>query len=204
MSTRVLLIRHGETEWARERRFAGSCDIALSGVGRRQCEALADALATVPVTAIYASPLERARTTAEAIAKPHRLPVTVETDLREMAFGPWEGLTRDEVAARDPERYRVWATSPHELVLAGAERLTDVAARVAAVVDELRAIHAGETIIVVAHAVVVRLVVLGALGLGADRLWAVDASPAGITEIEYQPAWVTVHRMNTLAHLTPS
>jgi broad specificity phosphatase PhoE len=201
MSTRVLVIRHGETEWSRARRFAGSRDIALSEAGRRQCEALADALAGVPVAAVYASPLERARITAETIAKPHRLPVTVEADLREMAFGPWEGLTREEVARREPDRYGVWASSPHELVLAGAERLTDVAARVAPVVDELRNRHAGETIVLVAHAVVVRLIVLGALGLGADRLWAVDASPAGITEIEYQPAWVTVHRMNTLAHL---
>jgi broad specificity phosphatase PhoE len=125
----------------------------------------------------------------------------VERDLREMAFGPWEGLTREEVAARDPERYAVWQTAPHELVLDGAERLTDVAPRVAAVVDEVRDAHADETVVVVAHAVVVRLVVLGALGLGPERLWAVDASPAGITEIEYQPAWVTVHRMNTLAHL---
>jgi len=201
MSTRVFVIRHGETEWSRARRFAGSRDIPLAEAGRRQCEAVADALASTHVAAIYASPLERARTAAETIAKPHRLPVTVEPDLREMAFGSWEGLTREEVAARDPERYAIWQSAPHELVLPGAERVGDVAARVAAVVEELRAIHADETIVVVAHAVVVRLVVLGALGLGPERLWSVDASPAGITEIEYQPAWVTVHRMNTLAHL---
>jgi broad specificity phosphatase PhoE len=201
MSTRAFVIRHGETEWSRGRRFAGSRDIPLSDAGRRQSEAVAEALAGTHIAAVYASPLERARTAAETIAKPHRLPVTVEPDLREMAFGPWEGLTRDEVAARDPDRYAVWQSAPHQMVLPGADRLRDVAVRVAAVVHELRAVHADETIVIVAHAVVVRLIVLGALGLGPDRLWSVDASPAGITEIEYQPTWVTVHRMNTLAHL---
>jgi broad specificity phosphatase PhoE len=201
MSTRVFVVRHGETEWSRERRFAGSRDIALSDAGRRQCEAVAGTLATVHVAGIYASPLERARTAAEAIAKPHRLAVSVEPGLREMAFGAWEGLTREEAARRDSHLYAVWTSAPHQLVLPGAERLTDVAARVAALLDELRDGHADETIVVVAHAIVVRLIVLAALGLGADRLWSVDASPAGITEIEYQPAWVTVHRMNTLAHL---
>jgi broad specificity phosphatase PhoE len=61
--------------------------------------------------------------------------------------------------------------------------------------------HAGETVVLVSHAVIVRLIVLAALGLGPERLWSVDASPAGITEIEYLGEWATVHRMNTLAHL---
>jgi len=61
--------------------------------------------------------------------------------------------------------------------------------------------HRGQTVILVSHAIVTRLIVLGALGLGPERLWSVDASPAGISEIEYTDDWATVHRMNTLAHL---
>jgi broad specificity phosphatase PhoE len=61
--------------------------------------------------------------------------------------------------------------------------------------------HEGEVVVLVTHAMVVRLIVLAALGLGPERLWSVDASPAGITEIEYLGEWATVHRMNTLAHL---
>jgi broad specificity phosphatase PhoE len=60
---------------------------------------------------------------------------------------------------------------------------------------------AGQTVILVSHAIVTRLLVLEALGLGLERLWTVDASPAGITEIEFEPGWATVHRMNTLTHL---
>ena len=200
---RLFAVRHGETAWSRERRFAGALDVPLAQEGLRQCEAVAAALGGKPVAAVYASPLERARASAEVIAKPHRLEVGIEPDFREMAFGEWEGLTRDDVAARFPEAYERWRTAPHRLVLPGGERLTDVALRVKNAVDKLLGTHAGETVVLVSHAVVLRLIVLRALGLGPERLWTVDASPAGITEIEYEPGWATIHRMNTLSHLEP-
>ena len=84
---------------------------------------------------------------------------------------------------------------------ARGEALTAVDARVRAALAALIERHRGETVILVSHAIVTRLIVLAALGLGPDRLWSVDASPAGITEIEYLDAWATVHCMNTLAHL---
>lgn len=200
---RLFAVRHGETAWSRERRFAGARDVPLAQEGLRQCEAVAAALGGKPVAAVYASPLERARASAEVIAKPHRLEVGIEPDFREMAFGEWEGLTRDDVAARFPEAYELWRAAPHRLVLPGGERLTDVALRVKNAVDKLLGTHAGETVVLVSHAVVLRLIVLRALGLGPERLWTVDASPAGITEIEYEPGWATIHRMNTLSHLEP-
>jgi broad specificity phosphatase PhoE len=79
--------------------------------------------------------------------------------------------------------------------------LDEVAERVGAGLRELTAAHEGGTVVLVSHAIVTRLIVLAALGLGPERLRSVDASPAGITEIEYLDGWVTVHRMNTLAHL---
>ena len=198
---RLFVVRHGETAWSRERRFAGSRDVPLTEAGLRQCEAVAQALAAEPVGAVYASPLERARTSAEVIAKPHRLEVRVEAAFREMTFGPWEGLTREEVAARFPDDYERWRTAPDTLALPGAEPLDAVAARVRRGLAALAAAHAGQTLVLVSHAIVARVIVLDALGLGLDRLWAVDASPAGITEVEFEPGWATVHRMNTLAHL---
>ena len=198
---RLFVIRHGETAWSRERRFAGARDVPLAPEGLRQCEAVATALAPQVVTAVYASPLERARASAEVIAKPHRLSVEVEPAFAEMAFGEWEGLTRDEVAARFPAAYEQWRHAPHLLRIAGGETVADVAGRAHAGLEELRATHAGETVVLVSHAIVTRLLVLDALGLGPERLWTVDAAPAGITEIEYEPGWATVHRMNTLAHL---
>ena len=198
---RLFAVRHGATEYSRQRRFAGSRDVPLTTDGRLQAEAVAQALAGAGAAAIYTSPLERARICADLIAKPHRLEPRVEPDLREMAFGAWEGLGRDELSRQFPREAEAWRLTPHLVTPAGGEPLGAVATRVRITLDRLVAAHPGETAIAVTHAVVVRLIVLAALGLGPDRLWSVDASPAGITELEYVGDWVTVHRMNTLAHL---
>lgn len=202
MSLRLFTVRHGETDWVRDRRFAGARDIPLGDHGRRQCEAVAQALASAHPAAVRSSPLERARASAEVIAKPHRLDVEIDAAFREMSFGDWEGLTRDEAAARFPHDFERWRTTPERFTRPGAEPLPAVAERVARGLEELRAEHDGATVILVTHAIVTRLIVLQALGLGPERLWTIDAAPAGISELEYRTDWITVHRMNTLAHLS--
>jgi phosphoserine phosphatase len=198
---RLFAIRHGETEFARDRRFAGAREVPLTERGRRQCEAVARALRGVAVSAVYASPLGRAQTSAEAIAAAQGLAVLTAPAFREMAFGDWEGLTRADVAVRFPEQFEAWRLAPDGVRPPGGEALQTVADRVAGGLAALCEAHEGQSVVLVSHAIVTRLIVLAALGLGPDRLWSVDASPAGITEIEYQDSWVTVHRMNTLIHL---
>ena len=201
MELRLLAIRHGATDWSRERRFAGSRDISLSPEGRRQCAALAQALAPTPIAVLYASPLARARESARPIATAQGIDVTIDSDFREMCFGDWEGLTRDEVARRFPEDFEVWRTAPERFARPGGETLSAVAERVMRGLGELRAVHGGETVVLVSHAIVTKLIVLAALGLGPERLWSVETSPAGISEIEYRDDWTMVHRVNTVAHL---
>jgi broad specificity phosphatase PhoE len=203
-TTRLLLIRHGETEWSRVRRFTGARDLPLSPVGRAQSEAVGRALADRPLAAVWTSPLERARATAETVAKPHRVEPHVAPAFREMAFGQWEGATRDELAERFPEPLRAWVSTPHLVTPPGGETLGEVLARVTAGLEELRRAHAGSAVALVTHAIVIRLLVLSGLGLGPERLWTVDASTAGISEIEYTDSWTVVHRMNTRSHLEES
>jgi len=201
MSFRLIVVRHGETDWTRDGRYAGSRDIPLNAGGLRQSEATAAVLASRSLSAVCASPLERARMSAEIIAKPHRLEVATHAAFSEMGFGAWEGLTRDEVSRAFPELHRRWRETPHLVELAGGETLAQVQARVQEGLRELRAQRDGQSVVLVTHGVVVRLLVLEALGLGPDRLWSLEASPAGITEIEYEADWATIHRMNTLVHL---
>jgi broad specificity phosphatase PhoE len=201
MELRLFAVRHGATAWSRERRFAGSQDIPLSPEGRRQCEALADAFAPLPLAAVYASPLARARESAAAIAAARGIDLMVAPDFREMCFGDWEGLARDEVERRFPDDFAVWRSTPERFARPGSEPLDAVAGRVMRGLEDLRSAHHGGAVIVVTHAVVTRLLVLAALGLGPERLWSVDASPAGISEIEYRDDWAVVHRVNTLSHL---
>jgi len=201
MSLRLFVVRHAESEYTAERRFTGWRDVPLSAGGRRQCAALAAALGGCGAGAVYASPLERARATAEVVAAACGTTVRTDPAFREMGFGDWEGATAAEIAARHPEDFALWRSAPERFHRPGGERLADVAARVLRGRDALRAAHPEGVVVLVTHAVVARLLVLEALGLGPERLWSVDASPAGISELEYRDDWVTVHRMNTLAHL---
>src|SRR3990170_2183319 len=103
MSLRLLLLRHAETDWNRERRYQGWTDTPLSAAGLGQAEAAARLLAGSRLGAVWASPLRRARDTAAVIAAPHGLEVQTDPAFREMRFGPWEGLTASEARARFPD-----------------------------------------------------------------------------------------------------
>ncbi|HJV57695.1 MAG TPA: histidine phosphatase family protein [Methylomirabilota bacterium] len=198
---RILLLRHAETDWNRERRFQGWRDVPLSATGREQAESAARLLAATRIDAVWSSPLARARDTAAIIAAPHRLAVQESEAFREMGFGDWEGLTRDEVRERFPEAHRTWAETPHEAAWAGAETLAAVRARALAGLEALRAAHTGQTICLVSHGITGRLLILEALGLGPDRLWSFQLSSTGISELEFRDDWTTLHRMNSLIHL---
>jgi phosphoserine phosphatase len=199
---RILLLRHAETAWNRERRFQGWRDVPLSTTGRDQAESVARLLAASPVGAVWSSPLARARDTALAIAARHGLPVRESEAFKEMGFGDWEGLTREEVRERFPAAHRAWAEAPHEARWPGAEPLTVVRARALAGLEQLRAAHEGQTVCLVSHGITGRVLILEALGLGLDRLWSLQLSSTGLSELELRPDWVTLHRMNSLVHLT--
>ena len=201
MSLRLLLLRHAETDWNRERRYQGWQDIPLCEPGRIQAEAAARLLSASRLAAVWSSPQQRARDTAAAIASPHGLEVHTDEAFKEMGFGPWEGLTVDEVRARFPDASRAWAETPHLASWSGAESLAQVRARVLAGLDELRATFPGQTVCLVAHGISSRVLVLEALGLGLDRLWSLQLSSTGISELEFRDDWTAVHRMNTLVHL---
>ena len=104
----LLLIRHGETAWNRVRRMQGHIDIPLNEVGQRQAQALGDALSVVPVQAVYASDLQRARDTAQAVANSHALTVSLHTSLRERCYGAFEGLLYADISERYPEAFAQW------------------------------------------------------------------------------------------------
>jgi phosphoserine phosphatase len=201
MSLRLFLLRHAETDWNRERRYQGWQDIPLCEAGRVQAEAAARRLSGSRLAAVWSSPQQRARDTAAAIASPHGLEVHTHEAFKEMGFGPWEGLTVDEARARFPDAYQAWDETPHVATWPGAESLVQVQARVLAGLDELRAAHAGQTVCLVAHGISSRVLVLEALGLGLDRLWSLQLSSTGISELEFRDDWTAVHRMNTLVHL---
>jgi alpha-ribazole phosphatase len=201
MSLRLLLLRHGETAWNRERRYQGWKDTPLSAAGLQQAEAVARELKEHPFAAVYSSPLQRARETAAPIASAHGLEVLTDPAFKELAFGEWEGLTLDEARTRDAKLYEGWAKTPHLVSPPGAETLAQARERVLAGLERLRAGHRDEVVCLVAHGIPVRILILEALGLGLDRIWTLHSAPTGISELEFRDDWTAVHRMNTLVHL---
>src|SRR4051794_23762939 len=138
--TTILLARHGETDWNVEGRLQGWDDRPLNTTGRTQARELAERLADVPFDAVYASDLSRARETAEIVAEPHGVPVVVDSDLREMNYGSWSGLTRSEIEERFPGQTR------HD-----GETREEHLGRVLAAAERIAAGHPGERVLIVSH-----------------------------------------------------
>ena len=201
MSLRLLLLRHGETAWNRERRHQGQTDTPLSAEGLVQAEAAARELKEHTFAAVYASPLRRARDTAAVIAAVQGLEVETDPAFQELGFGRWEGLTLDEARTRDAALYEGWINTPHLVSPPEGESLVQARERVLAGLERLRAGHQDETVCLVTHAVPVRILILEALGLGLDRIWSLHSAPTGISELEFRDDWTALHRMNTLVHL---
>ena len=201
MSLRLLLLRHGETAWNRERRYQGWTDTPLSAEGLLQAEAAARELKEHAFAAVYASPLQRARDTAAAIAAPHGLEVETDPAFKELAFGQWEGLTLDEARAGFPSVYDGWARTPHLISPPGGESLAQARERVLAGLERLRAGHPDEIVCLVAHGIPVRILILEVLGLPLERIWSLHSAPTGISELEFRDDWTALHRINTLVHL---
>ncbi|MGH3064744.1 MAG: histidine phosphatase family protein [Gaiellaceae bacterium] len=141
--TRLLLVRHGETDWNAERRVQGQTDRPLNETGRAQALELAAGLAAEPLDAVYSSDLARAFETARAIADRHGLLVAPLRALRERDFGTWEGLTDDEVLARYPEAH----TAPW----GDAETREELLVRTVAALRQIATNHPGGRVVVVTH-----------------------------------------------------
>jgi alpha-ribazole phosphatase len=172
MTTTILLVRHGQTEWNREERFRGQIDVPLNDTGERQAAALAERLAVFPIAAIYTGPLQRAAHTAEICATRLGLTVQALPGLLDINFGEWQGLSPAEVAAREPELYDRWLNAPASVRFPGGERLEDMQQRAVSALETVIARHPGETVVLVAHMAVNKALLCAVLGLDLDHYWA--------------------------------
>jgi broad specificity phosphatase PhoE len=152
-STRLLLARHGVTDWNRVGRWQGHADEPLNDEGRRQAAELAEQLADDGISAIYTSDLRRASETARIVARRLDLPVLEDAGLREIDVGSWSGLTRDEVRERFPDGFERWLGGEIGHDGETREQLTE---RVVSAVERIAARHDRETVLVVTHGGAIR------------------------------------------------
>ena len=171
--TELVLVRHGETVWHAENRYAGRTDVALSPRGRTQAEELGRWAGRTPPDLLLTSPLSRARCTAAPAAAATGLAPVVDERLVEVDWGKAEGLTRDEMAVRFPDAFAAFLAAPASSPLPGGEAGADAVARARPVIDEVCRAWPHGRVLVVAHQTLLRLLLCDLLGLPLDHYRAV-------------------------------
>lgn len=199
---RLIIVRHGETDWNSQQIFRGRVDVPLNEVGRQQAAATAELLKTVPVTAVISSPLARAMETAAAIAVHHRLDVEIDQGINDFNYGAWEGLSDDKVGELYPEKYQKWHSAPHKVVIPGGESLEDLRCRARLAVNRQMERFPKGNIVLVAHRVVNKILVLSLLGLDSSMFWNIRQDTCAINVFDHDPGhgFVCV-RVNDTCHL---
>ena len=199
--TRLILIRHGETEWNETKRFQGISDIPLSSKGMGQAECLARSLEREPLEAIYTSPLVRARQTAACIARHHSCPFAVVEDLRELNQGRLEGLTGEDLRRDFPDFISKWLEEPGETVLPGGESLGELQRRVWAAIEDVIGRHPEKTVAVVAHSFVILTILCRALDLPLHAFRRFRQDPTAKNILEFSERGITLQCLNDTCHL---
>jgi len=182
-------------------RFRGRADLVLDETGRRQAEAAALRLKGEQVAAIYSSPLKRALQTAEPIAKQLKLAVQPLEGLIDIDFGSWQGLSSEEATGQDSQLFQMWLERPHLVHFPKGESLEIVRQRVLGAVDELAARHKDQTVILVSHTVVCRVLMCAMLGLDDSHFWQVRQDVNAINIFELRDGAPLVMLVNDTCHL---
>ena len=197
---RLVLVRHGVTDWNREGRFQGHLDPPLSGGGLHEAALIAARIAgdhDLRPTRIISSSLLRASQTADAIGAATRSSVELDRRLIEIGQGEWEGRTHDEIAATDAERYETWRTS--DGLPPGGETIEGTMVRLGEV---LAALGTGDgTIVLVSHGGIIRVLARMLLELSARRSWALDVDNASLSVLDRDDRFWRLVRWNDTGHL---
>jgi len=197
----VLLARHGETLWNEMRLIQGRTDVALSDTGREQARALSAALASIPLSSIYCSPLVRARETANILATPHKIMPRVDEGFVEINFGEWEGKTHSALRKQFQEQYERWLIDPGQVDVPRAERLNDVQARVIQSFERIVMENEGKIATVVGHGGVNRALILSLMRANSGAFWRLRQDLACLNLIELSDGIPRICLLNSTSHL---
>lgn len=186
--TTLDLMRHGEPVGGRK--YRGQIDDPLSEKGWKQMRAAVGE--SVPWTRIVASPLLRCRAFAEALSATHGVPLTFDARLKEVGFGIWEGKSAAEIEQAAPGTVARFKADPVNARPAGAEPLVDFRARVAAGLEELLMLHAGQHVLLVGHAGVIRMALAWALHIPLEHAYRIEVESASLTRLRFEDGRVSL------------
>lgn len=198
---RLILVRHGETMYNAHNRYTGQSDVPLNTLGERQAAALGECLATEHLDVIVTSDLERTRITAGAIARYHGLTIQEDIDLRELAFGEWEGYTYNEVLARNANQVAQWRTDPVTYAPPGGETVAQLRDRCARALKRWQKQYPEASVLWVTHGGLIGVLLCHVLGIDLKRRWQFRHDNASISELHIGGERVTIMRLNETAHV---
>lgn len=198
---RLILVRHGQTEWNAGGRYQGQSDVALSALGRKQASILAENFPSKRLDAVYASDLERARETAECVAQKFGVSVQLEKAFRELSFGDWEGLTYREISSRWPKEAEKLFTAPDELKIPHGESFQMLQKRALERINELHEAHNGQTVAVFAHGAINKTILAGLMHIPLHYLWSLRQDNTAVNILRLDGEYVMVELLNSTAHL---
>lgn len=199
---KIYLIRHGETNTNREKRYVGWTDVDLSAGGYQQAEKLSRRFAAENIASLYSSDLKRAENTAAFIGKAQGLKPITALQLREINFGEWEGLTHDEIEESYGEKVKKWIDDPFEHLPPRGESLADVSRRAESFLEEITANYgSGEAVVVVSHGGVIRVLLHSFLNLSMQQFWDITIDNASVSLVWRERSNYHVVYVNDTAHL---
>lgn len=208
---RLILIRHGRTAWnldaGQGKRFRGTIDLPLISEGLTQASITAQRLASLPLAAVYSSPLQQAFYTADMIAEPHGLTAKKLDGLVSMDYGQWAGQFDFDVAERWPDLYEQWRHDPFSLQIPDGESTADLRDRALAAVRTTLASHTdGDTIALISHQVVTKSLVCALAGLPNAAYWRVRQDLCNLTRFDYDLTTdeFALVGLNDTCHLNPA
>ena len=199
--TRLIITRHGETDWNVGEVFRGRIDVALNDSGLAQAEALGLHLADLDVEAVYSSPLKRAFDTARAVAVYHDLEVSIAPDLVDFNYGSWQGMSHNDVREKYADLYHKWLTAPHTVTMPDGESLDETTERARKAVDDIVAGHEG-TVVLVSHRVINKVLICSLLDLDNSHFWKIEQDTCAINMVKVKDGDFIVSLVNDTCHLT--
>ena len=201
MTTRLCIVRHGETAWNAEHRVQGQLDVPLNAIGQAQAIAASKVLSQEKFDAIYSSDLSRARQTAQQTARMFSLGIVEERDLRERHYGIFERLTYAEVKVRYPEDYARFEARDPEYAFRTGEALKDFSARSISILTKIVEVNSGKSVLVFTHGGVLDMLYrfITGLSVSAERTFGIPN--AGLNRVEVTPAGWQIRSWADTAHL---
>lgn len=194
---KLYLVRHGQTDLNKVRRFQGHIDVPLNEAGIGQAQKLALRLSCEPLDKIYTSPLSRTQQTAEIIRSNHQIDIMTNEELAEMSFGSLEGKTYREINEIFPD----WNASVFDFTFAGGENLDNLVVRMKSFLDELKKQDEKTNVLVVTHSGCLRVMLCLLMDIDVNKWWQFKIDVASLSIVSNVTQGAVLNLLNDTSHL---